>query len=41
MPVLLIFENILQSFKSESASCIKLFSLNRKSKLWIIEPNSF
>ncbi len=32
-------ENILQSFKSESAPCIKLLSLKRKSRLWIIETS--
>ncbi len=34
-------ENILQSFKSESAQCIKLLSLKRKSRLWIIEMSPF
>ncbi len=34
-------ENILQSFKSESAPCIKLLYLKRKSRLWIIETSCF
>ncbi len=34
-------ENILQSFKSESAPCIKLLSLKRKRRLWIIETSCF
>ncbi len=34
-------ENILQSFKSESATCIKLLSLKRKSRLGNIENESF
>ncbi len=34
-------ENIMQSFKSESAPCIKLLSLKRKSRLWIIETSRF
>ncbi len=34
-------ENILQSFKSESATCIKLLSLKRKSRLGIIETSRF
>ncbi len=34
-------ENILQSFKSESAQSIKLLSLKRKSWLWIIETSRF
>ncbi len=34
-------ENILQSFKSESAPFIKLLSLKRKSRLWIIEMSRF
>ncbi len=34
-------ENILQSFKSESAPCIKLLSLKRKCRLWIIETSRF
>ncbi len=38
---LLVNENILQSFKSESAPCIKLLSLKRKSRLWIIETSHF
>ncbi len=38
---LLVNENILQSFKSQSALCIKLLSLKRKSGLWIIETSRF
>ncbi len=34
-------ENILQSFKSESAPCIKLLSLKRKRRLWIIKTSRF
>ncbi len=34
-------ENILQSFKSESAPYIKFLSLKRKSRLWIIETSNF
>ncbi len=34
-------ENILQSFKSESAPCVKLLSLKRKSRLWIIKTSRF
>ncbi len=34
-------ENILQNWKSESALCIKLLSLKRKSRLWIIETSRF
>ncbi len=34
-------EIILQSVKSESEPCIKLLSLNRKSRLWIIETSRF
>ncbi len=34
-------ENILQTFKSESAPCIKLLPLKRKSRLWIIETSYF
>ncbi len=34
-------ENILQGLKSESAPCIKLLSLKRKSHLWIIETSHF
>ncbi len=34
-------ENILQSFHSESAPRIKLLSLKRKSRVWIIEASRF
>ncbi len=34
-------KNILQSFKSESAPCLKLLSLKRKSQLWSIERSRF
>ncbi len=34
-------ENILQGVKSERAPCIKLLSLKRKSRLWIIETSRF
>ncbi len=38
---LLVNENILQSFKSESAPVYKVIASQKKSRLWIIETSRF